>query len=156
MMKGGHGQTKQLHDINWGTFSHASHAPQLIMLCNYYVCVCVRACKSVRTYVYLCMKSWCVCVCVCLCVCVCVCVCVCDCACVQECAYVCVYLCMKPWCVSLCECLYILFIVWNASQKGYQILSWMKMLMSVWFIVLFQVMYGCCWKQSSARAKRRR
>ena len=56
-------------------------------------------------------------------------------------------------CVSLCECLYILFIVWNASQKGYRILSWMKMLMSVWFIDLFQVMYGCCWKQSSARAK---
>ena len=66
MMRGGHGQTKQLHDINWGTFSHASHAPQL-MLCNYYVCVCVcvcacvLACKSVRMYVYLCMKPWCVC-----------------------------------------------------------------------------------------------
>ena len=59
MMKGGHGRTKQLHDINWGTFSHASHAPQL-MLCNYCVCVCVRACKSVRMCEYLCMKPWCV------------------------------------------------------------------------------------------------
>ena len=36
MMKGGHGQTNQLHDINWGAV-HASHAPIL----NYYVCVCV-------------------------------------------------------------------------------------------------------------------
>ena len=24
MMKGGHGQTNQLHDINWGTLDHAS------------------------------------------------------------------------------------------------------------------------------------
>ena len=39
MMKGGHGQTNQLHDINWGALNHASHAPQL-MSCNYCVCVC--------------------------------------------------------------------------------------------------------------------
>ena len=36
MMKGGRGQTNQLHDINWGALDHASHAPQL-MSCNYYV-----------------------------------------------------------------------------------------------------------------------
>ena len=36
MMKGGHGQTHKLHDINWGTLDHASHAPQL-MSCNYSV-----------------------------------------------------------------------------------------------------------------------
>ena len=28
MMEGGHGQTNQLHDINWGVRDHASHAPQ--------------------------------------------------------------------------------------------------------------------------------
>ena len=32
MMKGDHGQTNQLHDINWGARDHASHAPQLITL----------------------------------------------------------------------------------------------------------------------------
>ena len=36
MMKGGHGQTNQLHDINWGALDHASHAPQL-MSCSHYV-----------------------------------------------------------------------------------------------------------------------
>ena len=30
------GPIKQLHDINWGAFDHASHAPQL-MSCNYYL-----------------------------------------------------------------------------------------------------------------------
>ena len=35
MMKGGHGQTNQLHDIDWGALDHASHAPQLIS-CNYH------------------------------------------------------------------------------------------------------------------------
>ena len=40
MMKGGDGQTNQLHDINWGALDHASCAPQL-MSCNYCVCVCV-------------------------------------------------------------------------------------------------------------------
>ena len=35
MMKGGHGRTNQLHDINWDAFDHASRAPQL-MSCNYY------------------------------------------------------------------------------------------------------------------------
>ena len=44
MMKGDHGQTNQLHDINWGVFNHASRTPQL-MSCNYYVCVCT--CDSV-------------------------------------------------------------------------------------------------------------
>ena len=45
-------------------------------------------------------------------------------------ARVCVCVCVLMYetlvCVSLCECLYVLFIVWNASQKGYRILSWMK------------------------------
>ena len=71
------------------------------------------------------------------------CVCVCVCARVRACKSVrmlCVLMYETLVCVSLCECLYVLFIVWNASQKGYRILSWMKMLMSVWFIVLFQVM----------------
>ena len=36
MMKGGHGQTNQLHDIDWGALDPASRAPQL-MSCNYYV-----------------------------------------------------------------------------------------------------------------------
>ena len=40
MMKGDHGQTNQLRDINWGPLDHASHVPQL-MLCIYCVCVCV-------------------------------------------------------------------------------------------------------------------
>ena len=40
MMKGGHGQTNQLHDINWGALDHASCVPQFIS-CNCYVCVCV-------------------------------------------------------------------------------------------------------------------
>ena len=35
MMKGGHTQTSQLHDINWGALDHASHAPYMDM----YVCV---------------------------------------------------------------------------------------------------------------------
>ena len=26
MMKGGHGQKNQLHDINWGALDHASHS----------------------------------------------------------------------------------------------------------------------------------
>ena len=30
MMKGGNGQTNQLHDINWGALNHASCAPQLM------------------------------------------------------------------------------------------------------------------------------
>ena len=30
MVKGSHGQTNQLHDINWGAPDHASHAPQLM------------------------------------------------------------------------------------------------------------------------------
>ena len=33
MMKGGHRQTNQLYDINWGAFNHASRAPYTIMLC---------------------------------------------------------------------------------------------------------------------------
>ena len=58
MMKGDHGQTNQLHDINWGALDHIHLAPQL-MSCNT------------------------VCVCECVCVCVCVCVFVCVCACLQ-------------------------------------------------------------------------
>ena len=60
MMKGDHGQTKQLHDINWGTFSHAP----LLMLCNYYVCVC--ACVQECTYVCVLMYEILVCVCACV------------------------------------------------------------------------------------------
>ena len=44
MMKGGHGQTNQLHDINWGALDRASYASQL-MSCNYYnmsTCTCVQ------------------------------------------------------------------------------------------------------------------
>ena len=40
-MKGGHGQTNQLHDINWGArdaywgaLDHASRAPQLMSCCR--------------------------------------------------------------------------------------------------------------------------
>ena len=29
MMRGGHGPTRQLQDLNWGAFNQASHAPQL-------------------------------------------------------------------------------------------------------------------------------
>lgn len=32
MMKGGHGQTNQLHDINWDAVYHASHAQNLYVL----------------------------------------------------------------------------------------------------------------------------
>ena len=42
MMKG-HGQTNQLHYINWDALDHASHAPQLTS-CNYCVCACVCVC----------------------------------------------------------------------------------------------------------------
>ena len=38
MMKGGCGQTNQLHDINWGALDHASRVPQLMSF-NYGVCV---------------------------------------------------------------------------------------------------------------------
>ena len=34
MMRGGHGPIRQLQDLNWGAFDHASHAPQL-RSCNY-------------------------------------------------------------------------------------------------------------------------
>ena len=37
MMKGGHGPTKLLQDVNWGTFDHASHAPQLSLATITYV-----------------------------------------------------------------------------------------------------------------------
>ena len=47
MMKGGHEQTNQLHDNNWGALDHPSRAP-LFMLCNYSVCVCVCACVHVK------------------------------------------------------------------------------------------------------------
>ena len=44
-MKGDHGQTNQLHDINWGVPDHVSYAPQLTTMC---VCVCVRVRVGVR------------------------------------------------------------------------------------------------------------
>ena len=34
MMRVGHGPIRQLQDLNWGAFDHASHAPQL-RSCNY-------------------------------------------------------------------------------------------------------------------------
>ena len=36
MMKGGHRQTNELHDINWGTLNHASCAPQLTSVTTIY------------------------------------------------------------------------------------------------------------------------
>ena len=33
MIKGGHGQTNQLHDINWGALDHAPGVLQLLLLC---------------------------------------------------------------------------------------------------------------------------
>ena len=36
MRGGGHGPIRQLQDLNWGAFDHASHAPQL-RSCNYNV-----------------------------------------------------------------------------------------------------------------------
>ena len=36
MMRVGHGPIRQLQDLNWGAFDHASHAPQL-RSCNYNV-----------------------------------------------------------------------------------------------------------------------
>ena len=53
MMKGGHAQTNQLHDINWGAFNHTSHAPQL-MSCDYYVSVIHYVCVCVCVRVYVC------------------------------------------------------------------------------------------------------
>ena len=43
MMKGGHGQTNQLHDVNW-VHSTMHLVPPQLMSCNYYVCVCVCVC----------------------------------------------------------------------------------------------------------------
>ena len=49
-IKQDHGQTNQLHNINWGARDHASCAPQL-MLCNYYLCVCVSVSMCVCVFV---------------------------------------------------------------------------------------------------------
>ena len=55
-MKGGHGPTKYLQDLNWGAFDHASHAPNVCMtMCVHCVCTCMCI------YVFVCV---CVCVCV--------------------------------------------------------------------------------------------
>ena len=35
MMKGGHGQTNQLHNINWDALYHTSHAQNLYMYVLY-------------------------------------------------------------------------------------------------------------------------
>ena len=40
-MRGGHGPIRQLQDLNWGAFDHASHAPQL-RSCNYNVYACAH------------------------------------------------------------------------------------------------------------------
>ena len=59
MIKGGHGQTNQLHDINWGTAAHVHP----LMLCNYCVRVCVCVCTCVCVYeserdrVHVCMRG---------------------------------------------------------------------------------------------------
>ena len=43
MMKRDHGQTNQLHDINWGVLDHASRAPQLhVMTMCMFKCLCVH------------------------------------------------------------------------------------------------------------------
>ena len=53
MMKGGHGQTNQLYDTNWGAFNHTSHAPQLTS-CNYCVCVAYRkVCMYTNAWLYI-------------------------------------------------------------------------------------------------------
>ena len=90
-MKGDHGQTNQLHDIDWGVRDE--------------YCVCVYVCVCVCV---------CVCGCVCMCVCVCVCVCMCVvCVCVHACACVSIYVCMysdayswtiKTAMLSMCMC----------------------------------------------------
>ena len=50
-----HGQTNQLHSINWGALNHASAAPQL-KSCNCCACAHVRACE-VHTWVHVkCLK----------------------------------------------------------------------------------------------------
>ena len=63
MMKEGHGQTNQLHDILIGVHStmHLVHPTYLLCMC---VCVCAYVCE-------------------------CKCVCVCVCACVHACSYKC-------------------------------------------------------------------
>ena len=45
MMKGGHGPTKWLQDLNWGAFDHTSHAHQL-RSCNYYILCTACMCDS--------------------------------------------------------------------------------------------------------------
>ena len=42
MMKGDHGQTNQLHDINWGALDLAFCAPQLMSCNNLYSFVCMQ------------------------------------------------------------------------------------------------------------------
>ena len=54
MMKGGHRQTNQLCDINWGALDHVSRAPQL-MSCNYCACVCVCVGVNVAMCGYVCV-----------------------------------------------------------------------------------------------------
>ena len=47
MMKGGHmGKTNQLHDINWGTLSHASCASQLCHVTTIYKSMEMTLCQS--------------------------------------------------------------------------------------------------------------
>ena len=53
MMRGGHGPIRQLQDLNWGAFDHASHAPQL-RSCNYNMLArLIGSCK-----LYLNVKLW--------------------------------------------------------------------------------------------------
>ena len=54
MMKGGHGQTNQLHDINWGALDHASHATQ----CSYciHILAVLRVCLCVVEIHYVCLQ----------------------------------------------------------------------------------------------------
>ena len=57
MLKGDHGQTNQLHNINWGALDDASHAPQL-MSCNYYVCVHVCITTYMNTLIFVCVDHY--------------------------------------------------------------------------------------------------
>ena len=50
MTKGDHGQTNQIHSINWGV---VPHAPQL-MSWNYYVCVHVCITTYMNTLIFVC------------------------------------------------------------------------------------------------------
>ena len=49
MMKGGHEQTNQLHDINWGALDHISY--MCVCVCKFMGMSCVCMCPYVCTFV---------------------------------------------------------------------------------------------------------